>query len=226
MADLSRLYFSVHPEPQEEQGNSLPTAVPAEVFSAAFWNVTGPEGEAFLDRVGNRLRQRGIPLLQACLSDSGFRVGEAAAGDVSTGAELASWIEGCTGLALVLLRFDQGSGEDAYPILRACDLETILTDGQVPSMAAAFEVLKRAGTREGGPAPTLLYRTTGGSLWDQIAPLRLAEAVVRFLNRRASIWYAGGPDAVARRLEGLASTARSTAAFRGGAPLLQALRPE
>ncbi|MBI5443619.1 MAG: hypothetical protein HY900_20720 [Deltaproteobacteria bacterium] len=223
VADLSRLYFSAHTERRAgEEGNPAPTAG-ATLFSVALWNVTGADGEVFLDWIGHRLRRRGLPLLQAWAKGPRFRIGAAAPGELLTGSELAGRIGSPGELGMVILRFDASSGDEAFSLLRACDAAAILTDGRVGSMAGAFRVLKGASSAEGEPGPAVLYRSTTGDLWDQIAPLRLAEAAIRFLHRRVPLWYAAGPEGAANRLQALAERRLKRAAPAGSNRLRQVL---
>lgn len=206
LSELSRIYFSsAGPVGDEPQPANRPERTSVPPPAVGLWNAAGPAGEVFLDAVASGLERRGRPVLQAWARAESYRTRETGE-EALTGPKLWSTIQGRDEIAFTILRFDPGAGAGASAVFRACDVALVLADQEVQSLVAAFGALKAWGSA--APPPVVLYRGSSGDLWDRIAPLRLAEAAVRFLNSRISIWCGGSAEGVARRLESLAERPR------------------
>lgn len=188
MDNLSQVYFS-SPAAEAAEPSAL---VPVR-------NGAGPEGDDFLGRLCSTLRKRGLSAISVSEEGGKFRLDNQK--KLVTHKQFVRKLEEEIDTSFLFLRFDKDDSPLAGKIMGNGDTALLLFSGEVHSLKGAYLFLKELERARCGLDPVLLPVGDAADPWMRIAPLRLAEAAAKFLNRKLSIWV--DEEKAASHLEGL-----------------------
>ncbi|MBN1825626.1 MAG: hypothetical protein JW958_05105 [Candidatus Eisenbacteria bacterium] len=218
MERLSRIYFSESGAAAE--GGESP---PAPVAFVPVLNGAGNGGEVAVESIRRCLDREGVSSLLADFDGEAYRL-RGGNGTGLDGPALLDRLRAESDLAVFFLILSAEPEERGLRLLCRGDISLLLVDSEVPSLKAAYLVLKRLNAIERGTMPALLSVSPRRSAWDGLAHRRLAEAAERFLHRRVAVWDAEGPDRTAARIADGLRRMRSRKE-RGVDPLLRRIAP-
>ncbi len=187
--ELSHVYFSA--PAKEEAGPSA--LVPVR-------NLAGREGAALLERIRTSLGERGLSSSSTNLVGGKFRLDDDP-GQLFTPKQFLQKVSSEKSDSFLFLQVDEGASPFSRRVIGSGDTALLLVSGEISSLKEAYLFLKRLERDRCGVDPVLLPVGEGDDPWIRIAPLRLAEAVAKFLKRKLSIW--GDEGVTASHLEGL-----------------------
>lgn len=195
LEDLSKIYFSSN---DEQAVGTIVRDTNRTVTFVPVVNLAGGHGEATLAIIRRSLEERGIGILRASVDGKRFRVHGEGERIFDGDGFLKHLAE--EEASLILLQFGHDLNKDLLPLVCRGDIPIVLFGCELPDLVEAYRMLKSLSGIRGGTDPLLLPAVHADSGWESIAPLRLADAAEKFLNRRFPLWQGESPAECGRLL--------------------------